>query len=98
MAGVALSALGGLWWRTGFPADAVDAAALCVAGVAIGDIHLHFAWQAWHLRHWARFAADSTSQCTVVLYHELILRAAADMDAALLEGVQDMQPVRAQLP
>ena len=26
---------------------------LCVAGVALGDIHLHFAWQAWHLRHWA---------------------------------------------
>ena len=44
-----------------------------------------------------RFAADSTCQCAVVLYHELILRAAADMDAALLEGVQDMQPVRAQL-
>ena len=26
---------------------------LCVAGVVLGDIHLHFAWQAWHLRHWA---------------------------------------------
>ena len=26
-----------------------DAAALCVAGVALGDIHLRFAWQAWHL-------------------------------------------------
>ena len=27
-----------------------DAAALCVAGVvALGDIHLHVAWQAWHL-------------------------------------------------
>ena len=24
-------------------------AILCVAGVAIGDIHLHFAWQGWHL-------------------------------------------------
>ena len=49
MAGVALTALGRLWWRTGFSADAVDAAALCVAGVALGDSHLHFAWQAWHL-------------------------------------------------
>ena len=29
-------------WRGG-------AAALCVAGVALLDIHLHFAWQAWHL-------------------------------------------------
>ena len=26
-----------------------DAAALCVAGVALGDIYLRFAWQAWHL-------------------------------------------------
>ena len=25
-----------------------DAAALCVAGVALGDIHLCFTWQAWH--------------------------------------------------
>ena len=24
-----------------------------VAGVALGDIHLRFAWQAWHLWHWA---------------------------------------------
>jgi len=30
-----------------------DAAALCVAGVALGDINLRFAWQAWHLWHWA---------------------------------------------
>ena len=48
VAGVALRALGWLWWRawTGF---AGDAAALCVAGVAHGDIHLRFPWQAWHL-------------------------------------------------
>ena len=26
-----------------------NAAALCVAGVALGDIHLRFAWQARHL-------------------------------------------------
>ena len=56
VAGVALAALGGLWWRTGFSGDAVDAAALCVAGVALGDgvmalgdIHLRFTWQAWRL-------------------------------------------------
>ena len=41
VAGVAITALGGLWWRTGFSADAVDAVALCVAGVALGGI--------WHL-------------------------------------------------
>ena len=35
------------------------AAAVCVAGVALGDIGValgdidrHFAWQAWHLWHW----------------------------------------------
>ena len=42
----------GTGWRawTGLVArDARDAAALCVAGVAqLGDIHLRFAWQAWH--------------------------------------------------
>ena len=30
-------------------AVAGDAAALCVAGVALDDIHLRFTWQAWHL-------------------------------------------------
>ena len=24
----------------------------CVAGVALGDIGLHLAWQAWRLWHW----------------------------------------------
>ena len=24
-----------------------------MAGVALGDIHLSFAWQTWYLRHWA---------------------------------------------
>ena len=39
-------ALGWLWWRAW-----AHAAALCGAGagVALGDIHLRFAWQAWHL-------------------------------------------------
>ena len=42
----------GAGWRawTGLVAD--DAAALCVAGVALGDIHLRFARQAWPLWHW----------------------------------------------
>ena len=31
-----------------FARDARDAAALCVAGVALGDIHRRFTWQAWH--------------------------------------------------
>ena len=33
---------------------AVGAAAVCVAGVALGDVHLRFAWQAWHLVTWMR--------------------------------------------
>jgi len=46
---VALMALGWLWRRAWFPVDAVVAAAVCVAGVALGDMDRHFAWQAWHL-------------------------------------------------
>ena len=38
----------GTAWRAWSPLVAGDAAALCVAGVAQGDIHLRFAWQAWH--------------------------------------------------
>ena len=39
------------WWRAWVPV-AVDAAAVCVAGVVPGDIDLRFAWQAWHFWHW----------------------------------------------
>ena len=49
VAGVALMALGWLWLRAWLPFGAVVAAAFCVAGVALGDIDLHFAWQALHL-------------------------------------------------
>ena len=42
-------ALGWLWWPAWAPLVARGTAALCVAGVALGDIHLHFAWQAWRL-------------------------------------------------
>ena len=48
VAGVALVALGWVWWRAWSPLVARDAAALCVAGVALGDIHLRLMWQAWH--------------------------------------------------
>ena len=48
-------ALGWLWWRAWAGLVAGDAAALCVAGVALGDIHLHLAWQprhsAWQMWH-----------------------------------------------
>jgi len=42
-------ALGWLWWRAWFPVDAAVAAAVCMAGVALDDICLDFAWQVWHL-------------------------------------------------
>ena len=65
-------ALGWLWWRAWFPVDAVGATALCVAGVALGhiDLHLawqaclHFAWQAWHLWQWAGSGGALGSQLT----------------------------------
>ena len=44
--GLALVVRLGALWSPG-------AAPLCVAGVALGDNHLRFAWQAWHLGHWA---------------------------------------------
>ena len=36
-------------WRAWARLVARDAAALCVAGAVLGDIHLGFTWQAWHL-------------------------------------------------
>ena len=36
---------GWLWWRAWSPLFARGAAALCVAGAALGDINLRFAWQ-----------------------------------------------------
>ena len=62
VAGVALMALGWLWRRAwvlwcgclrGRRGTWWHRPSLCVAGVALGDIDLHFAWQAWHVWHWA---------------------------------------------
>ena len=44
-------ALGWLRWRAWVSLGAVVAAAVCVAGVALGDIDRHFAWQASHSLH-----------------------------------------------
>ena len=57
-------ALGWLWWRPWVPLDAMDAATFCVAGVARGDMDVHFAWQAWHLWHWAGSGGALGSQLT----------------------------------
>ena len=52
MPGVALrrwAGFGGVLGRAWARLVAGDAAVLCVAGVALGDIHRCFTWQAWHL-------------------------------------------------
>ena len=36
-----------------------------VAGVALGDIDLHFVWQAWHLWHWAGSGGALGSRLTL---------------------------------
>eukprot|EP00435_Cladocopium_sp_Y103_P054523 s549_g17.t1 len=43
--GVALTALGWLWWHIWGPGTP---RLFCVAGLALGDICLRFVWQAWH--------------------------------------------------
>ena len=48
VAGVALTVLGGALGLGFVACDARGAAPLCVAGVALGDIHLDITWQAWH--------------------------------------------------
>ena len=67
VAGVALMALGWLWWRAwarfgrrwrrgtlrGRRGTSRHPRSFHVEGVALGDNHLRFAWQAWHLWHWA---------------------------------------------
>ena len=49
VAGVALTALGWVLWRAWSGSGALSPRLFCVAGVALGDIHLRFTWQAWHL-------------------------------------------------
>ena len=59
MAGVALMALGWVWWRAWSPLVARDAAALCVAGVALDDIDLRLAWLVW-CRAWSPLVMGPT--------------------------------------
>ena len=51
VAGVALMVLGGALGPALSPIQ--HPPSFHVAGVALGDIHLRFAWQAWHFGHWA---------------------------------------------
>ena len=48
----------GTWWHR---------RSICVAGVALGRIHLVFAWQAWHSWHWAQHF--HTRHCHTQLLH-----------------------------
>ena len=48
VAGVALMVLGGALGPGFVACDAWGATPLCVAGVALGDMHLDITWQAWH--------------------------------------------------
>jgi len=48
VAGMARMALGWLRWRAWAGVGRGDAAAVGVAGVAFGDMHLGSTWQAWH--------------------------------------------------
>ena len=45
-------------------------AAVCLAGVALGDIDLHFAWQAWHLWHWT--GSGGTQNSSTQLCHRFL--------------------------
>ena len=49
-----------------------------MAGVALGDIHLRFAWQTWHIWHWAGsggalgavlVAGDAAALCVWQAWH-----------------------------
>ena len=51
LAGMLQVALGGALGRRWSPSVAGDAAALCMAGVALGDIYLRFAWHACYRLH-----------------------------------------------
>ena len=62
-------ALDWLWWRAWAPFVAVVVAAVCVAGVALGDIDLHFAWQLWHLWHWTGSGGTHTQLFHTTLSH-----------------------------
>ena len=77
-------ALGWLWWRAWFPVDAVVAAAVCVAGVALGDIDVHSAWQARPVLHWAGSGGALGSQWTPL--SPWLFVALGDMDVHLACG------------
>ena len=58
-----------------------------MAGVALGDIDLHFAWQAWRLRHWAGSATFCGRRGTYGTGLALVARAWFPFDVAAAVGV-----------
>ena len=84
VAGVALMALGGAL----VPAlVARDAAALCVAGVALGDIYVRFTWQACTISHPATFCVAGVALMALggALGPALVARDAAALCVAGVE-------------
>ena len=63
-------------WALGPALVARDAAALCVAGVALGDIYVRFTWQAWHSWHWVAHLGPLWSRVTPrhFAFHTFFLR------------------------
>jgi len=64
-------ATGCTWWRAWSPFIAGDAAALCMAGVALGDIHLHHLFLSHHLSQTT--LSHTTLFYFLILHHLLCL-------------------------
>ena len=71
------------------PRRRCDAAAFCVAGVALCDIHLHFVWKAWHLMTWivTLRARRGTYGSGLALVLRLVPRRRCDAAAFCVAGV-----------
>ena len=56
----------------------------CVAGVALGDIHLHFTWQAWHLETYTFVLRGKRGTCCTWwrVWSPLVARGAAPLCVA----------------
>ena len=56
-----------------------------MTGLALGDIDLHFAWQAWHLWHWAGSGGALGSQfaVSIVYVHAVFGSSAANAFASM---------------
>ena len=65
---------------------------LCVAGVALGDINLHFVWQAWHLWYWA--ASCVAFQCMFCLVGTCVRSCRARCYSSIVEVILSVRSPR----